>query len=158
MTEIIRVLMMRLTVAGIISAVALSLAKEQAMREVVKLAAGLLMILTLLQSVQQIDMKQIFSASPTEMVTVAEIEEENMQTTIHALENSIASSLKHRAEQNDIKCSIVVEMEKDGEGVLQIGRVCVYYNASDQGKMDALSKLITEECGVPAERQELIQK
>lgn len=158
MTEMIRMLLVRLTIAGMISAVALNLAKEQAMREVVKLATGLLMILTLLQSVQQINFANIFHSSEKTFVSVSEIEEENMQTAINSIENSIARSLKTRAEQNGIKCSIIVEMQTDSEGILQIGKVCVYYNAAEKDKMNQLSKIITEECGVPLERQELIQK
>ena len=52
MTELFSTILLRVTLAGAASAVALRIAGGGTMREVVKLAAGLLMLLALLQPLQ----------------------------------------------------------------------------------------------------------
>ena len=49
MTELLQTILLRVTLAGIASAVALRLVGNGALREIVKMAAGLLLMLALLQ-------------------------------------------------------------------------------------------------------------
>ena len=49
-------------------------------------------------------------------------------------------------------------MANDADGVLQIDHVTVHYGGADAARLDELQTLLTEECGVPADRQELIAK
>ena len=71
---------------------------------------------------------------------------------------TIARAVEQRAEQEGFDCSVKVTMANDADGILQIDRVTVYYGGSDAARLHELQALLTEECGVPASRQELIAK
>ena len=47
-------------------------------------------------------------------------------------------------------------MENDADGILQVGRVTVYYQSTDAARLDELKTLVSEGCGVGADRQEWI--
>ena len=112
MTELLQTILLRVTIAGAVSAMALKLAGGGALKEVVRTAAGLLMLLALLQ----------------------------------------------RAEEAGIPCTVNVEMANDADGLLQVDKVTVYYDSTAANRLSELQSLLTKECGVPAERQELIAR
>ena len=152
MTELFQTILLRITVAGVASAVALRVAGGGALREIVKMAAGLLMLLALLQPLSW------EGWTGTSQEEIDAIGARNAQTTMSTVAATIARSLEQRAEQEGFDCSVEVTMENDADGILQIGRVTVYYGGSDAVRLGELQTLLTEECGVPAERQELIAK
>ena len=49
-------------------------------------------------------------------------------------------------------------MANDADGLLQVDKVTVYYDSVDESRLSELQDLLTKECGVPAERQELIAR
>lgn len=51
-----------------------------------------------------------------------------------------------------------VEMANDADGLLQVDKVTVYYDSTAANRLSELQSLLTKECGVPAERQELIAR
>ncbi len=158
MTGLLHTILMRVTLAGIASAVALRLAGSGAMREVVKLAAGLLMLLALLQPVSQLKGAGIKGLWEYDGVSVSELEEQNMQTVMSTVAASIADSAEQRAADEGIECEVIVTMGNDADGLLQIDHVTVYYHERDEGRLDELRALLLRECGVDEERQELIAR
>lgn len=44
-------------------------------------------------------------------------------------------------------------MANDENGILQVDRVTVYYGGRDAARLEELRAILTEECGVPEERQ-----
>ncbi len=158
MTELFQTILLRITVAGIASAVALRVAGGGALREIVKMAAGLLMLLALLQPLSGLHLLSWEGWTGTSQEEIDAIGAHNAQTTMSTVAATIARSLEQRAEQEGFDCSVEVTMENDANGILQIGRVTVYYGGSDAARLVELQTLLTEECGVPAERQELIAK
>ena len=150
MTELLQTILLRVTIAGAASAVALKLAGGGALKEVVRTAAGLLMAgLHLLSwnwqgSVSQSD--------------IDEMQARNMQTTMSTVAASIAKAVQQRAEEAGIPCTVNVEMANDADGLLQVDKVTVYYDSTAANRLSELQSLLTKECGVPAERQELIAR
>ncbi len=157
MTELLHTILLRVTLAGIASAAALKLSGEGAMKEAVKLSAGLLMLLALLQPLAGIKggFPEMLEAGG---VPVTELEEENMQTVMSTVAASIAESVESRALREGIKCDVVVTMGKDSNGLLQISHVTVYYREQDSGRIEIIKNLLLEECGVEEGRQELIER
>lgn len=157
MTELLQTILLRVTLAGIASAVALRLVGNGALREIVKMAAGLLLMLALLQPLSGLHLLswEDWGMSPPD---VDAIEEQNTRTTMSTIAATIARAVEQRAEQEGFDCSVSVTMANDADGVLQVDRVTVRYGGADAARLDELQTLLTEECGVPVDRQELIAK
>ena len=81
-----------------------------------------------------------------------------MQTTMSTVAASIAKAVQQRAEKAGIPCTVNVEMANDADGLLQVDKVTVYYDSTAENRLSELQSLLTKECGVPAERQELIAR
>lgn len=158
MSELFQTILLRVTLAGAASAVALRLVGGGALREIVRMAAGLLMLLALLQPLSGLHLSLWEGIGGLSQTEIDAIEEQNMQTTMSTIAATIARTVEQRAEQAGFDCSIHVTMANDADGMLQIDRVTVQYSAADAARLDALQAIVTEECGVPAERQELIAK
>lgn len=158
MTELFQTILLRVTLAGVASAVALRVVGGGALREVVKLAAGLLLLLALLQPLGSLRLRPWEGLAGVSQTEIDAIQEQNAQTTMSTIAATIARSLEQRAEQEGFDCSVNVTMANDADGILQIDRVTVYYGGSDAARLSELQTLLTEECGVPVNRQELIAR
>ena len=90
MNELLHTILLRVTLAGAASAAALRMAGSGAMRETVRLAAGLLMLAALLQPLGSLrSAGWSVSAAPDTQA----IRETNMQTAMSAVASSIAKAL-----------------------------------------------------------------
>ncbi len=158
MTGLLHTILTRVTLAGIASAVALRFSGDGPAKEAVRIASGLLMMLALLQPLSGLKLSEIYGSLGKMDIPVSELEEENMQTAMSTVAASIAGTLEKRAADNGIDCDVVVTMENDTNGLLQIGQVTVYYKKSDADKLGMLRGLLQDECGVGPERQELIER
>ncbi len=158
MTGLLHTIIIRVALAGIASAVALKLSGDGPAKEAVRISTGLLMMLALLQPLSQLRLSEVYESFRAGNLETSELEEENMQTVMSTVAASIADTLEARAAENGIKCDVVVSMENDANGLLQIGHVTVYYRKSDADKLDILKMLLLNECGVNPERQELIER
>ena len=116
------------------------------------------MLLALLQPLSGLHLSLWEGGNGLSQTEIDAIEEQNMQTTMSTIAATIARTVEQRAGQEGFDCSIHVTMATDADGMLQIDRVTVQYSAADAARLDALQTIVTEECGVPAERQELIAK
>ena len=142
MNELLHTILLRVTLAGAASAAALRMAGSGAMRETVRLAAGLLMLAALVQP----------------LGSLQAIRETNMQTAMSAVASSIAKALESRAAAEGYDCRFTVTMATDEGGILQVDRVTVHCGADDIAHLREIQELVTSECGVPAERQEVIAR
>lgn len=153
MNELLHTILLRVAVAGAASAAALRLSGTGAMRETVRLAAGLLMLAALLQPLGSLRLPDLGRMTAPDTQTIRET---NMQTAMSAVGSSIAEAMESRAESEGFDCTFSVAMATDESGVLQVDRVTVYCGENELSRIDRLQTLITEECGVPAARQEVI--
>ena len=139
-------------------AMALKLAGGGALKEVVRTAAGLLMLLALLQPLAGLHVLSWNWQGSVSQSDIDEMQARNMQTTMSTVAASIAKAVQQRAEEAGIPCTVNVEMANDADGLLQVDKVTVYYDSTAANRLSELQSLLTKECGVPAERQELIAR
>ena len=158
MTELMQTILLRVTIAGAVSAMALKLAGGGALKEVVRTAAGLLMLLALLQPLAGLHVLSWNWQGSVSQSDIDEMQARNMQTTMSTVAASIAKAVQQRAEEAGIPCTVNVEMANDADGLLQVDKVTVYYDSTAANRLSELQSLLTKECGVPAERQELIAR
>ena len=157
MSELFQTILLRVTLAGIASAAALHIVGNGALREVVRLAAGLLLLLALLQPLSGLRLPA-WADWEADVPDAEAIGAQNAQTTMTTIAATIAHTLEQRAQAEGFDCTVHIAMGNDEDGILQIDRVTVYYSAADAARLEELQTLVTEECGVPAERQELIEQ
>ena len=158
MTELLQTIVLRVTIAGAASAVALRLAGGGALREVIRTAAGLLLLLALLQPLAGLHLLSWHWPGSVKQADLDEMQARNMQTTMSTVAASIAKAVLQSAEDAGLACTVNVEMANDADGLLQVDKVTVYYDSADESRLSELQDLLTKECGVPAERQELIPR
>ena len=147
MTELLQTILLRVTIAGAVSAMALKLA-----------GGGALMLLALLQPLAGRHMLSWNWQGSVSQSDIDEMQARNMQTTMSTVAASIAKAMQQRAEEAGIPCTVNVEMANDADGLLQVDKVTVYYDSTAANRLSELQSLLTKECGVPAERQELIAR
>ena len=113
MNELLHTILLRVTLAGAASAAALRMAGSGAMRETVRLAAGLLMLAALLQPLGSLrSAGWSASAAPDTQA----IRETNMQTAMSAVASSIAKALESRAAAEGYDCRFTVTMASRRNG------------------------------------------
>lgn len=154
MTELFGTVLLRVTLAGLASAAAIAIAQDSALKEITRFAAGLLMLLAFLQPLLRC------SLTVPDLGSIAafrkDVEDTNMQTAMGAMGDSISRSLTKRAAEQGVDCTFSVLMETDTNGTLQIARVCVYFRPGET-RVDEIGEMIQKECGVSAERIELVE-
>lgn len=155
MTELFQTILLRVTLAGIAAAAALRIAGGGALREAVRLAAGLLMLLALLQPLAGLRLPA-WDGLGVSVPDADALGQQNAQTAMSTVAGAIADALALRAEEQGLHASFRVTMTTDADGLLQIDRVAIHYGAADADRLQELQTLVAEECGVPADRQELI--
>ena len=155
MNELLHTILLRVTLAGAASAAALRMAGSGAMRETVRLAAGLLMLAALLQPLGSLRLAGWGASAAPDTQTIRET---NMQTAMSAVASSIAKALESRAAAEGYDFRFTVTMATDESGILQVDRVTVRCGAGDIAHIREIQELVTKECGVPAERQEVIAR
>lgn len=82
MTELLQTILLRVTIAGAVSAMALKLAGGGALKEVVRTAAGLLMLLALLQPLAGLHVLSWNWQGSVSQSDIDEMQARNMQTTM----------------------------------------------------------------------------
>ena len=126
MTELLQTILLRVTIAGAASAVALKLAGGGALKEVVRTAAGLLMLLALLQPLAGLHLLSWNWQGSVSQSDIDEMQARNMQTTMSTVAASIAKAVQQRAQEDaGIPCTVNVEMANDADGLLQVDKVTV---------------------------------
>lgn len=158
MTELITTILIRVTVTGIVSSVAIAVAKGSSNSEIVNIGCGLLMILAFMQPISQIKLPSIGSFFEAPEISAEEIQEANMQTTMGSIGATLAQVMQEHAEEKGIACSFAVAMETDEGGVLQVATVTVYYSAVESTRLAEIAEIIESDCAVTSERQVYIEK
>ena len=93
MTELFQTILLRVTLAGVASAVALRIVGGGALREAVKMAAGLLLLLALLQPLSGLHLLSWEGWTGTPQTDIDAIREQNAQTTMSTVAATIARLL-----------------------------------------------------------------
>lgn len=135
MTELLQTILLRVTIAGAVSAMALKLAGGGALKEVVRTAAGLLMLLALLQPLAGLHVLSWNWQGSVSQSDIDEMQARNMQTTMSTVAASIAKAMQQRAEEAGIPCTVNVEMANDADGLLQVDKVTVYYDSTAANRL-----------------------
>lgn len=157
MIHILRQIIISVTVAAIFSGVMLSFVKDGALRETIRLATGMLMILALLSPMTAFrlpNVRDAFAKNTVEYSTKKAVKD-NEALEASTVGGAISKYMQDQAKSLGIRCSILTQVSKDNQNRLVIDSICINYDkGSVEGDaLEKLSKKIVEECGIPKEKQ-----
>ena len=157
MIEILRQMILGVTAAAILSAVLLEFTQQSALREVVRLAAGMALILALLTPLSRLHMPSLTGWLDGARQQVArqteQAQAQNDAIAQTSVGGAVSDYLAGQAAERGIDCTMRVSFAEDGDGTLRIGgveaRACA---ALTPVQREALSGLIEEACGLTREQ------
>lgn len=156
MIHILRQIIISVTVASIFSAMILTFVKDSALRQTVKLAAGMMMILALFTPFSSYKPVRTQNTLPIrrEIETVtAQAQEKNMRLTTSSISGVIEQYIQSRALQLGVSCKASVTVGIGQDNTLSVAHIQVVYREDDDKKLKKLSEMIEQECGVSADKQ-----
>lgn len=153
MIEILRQMILGVTAAAIFSSVMLQFTQKSALQEIIKLAAGMVMILALLTPLSRISMPS-FSGWMAEVkgsvaAQTGRAQEHNEQIAHSSIAGAVSGYIRDQAEALDMKCSVHTGLSEGEDGTMYISSVKVKGQAFTAEQREKLSALIERDCGVP---------
>lgn len=160
MINLFRILLINVSVAAILAGVSLQFVREGPMREVIRLAAGLMMTLALLVPLTKLPAaRMVFSDALRETETAAALAaEENQRIAASSVGSAIAVYIQSRAGEMGIDCTASVHMSSDENGWLVTEGVTLYLESASEEEIGAVCQMVAQECGIPIYQQEVKEK
>ncbi len=160
--ELFGKIVVSVTVAAIFSGVVMAFLKETAMKEIVRLALGMLLIISVLVPVIQYknDFFNIPVLQEQKMVHTEEVVRKNDRLGFSVIGGKLSEYIKELAEMEGISCSVRTEVSYDDGNNLVIDKVHIEYDEekTDGNKLEALSEIIIENCGIESNKLEFVGK
>ena len=151
MLDVFRQMLVNVSVAGIFAGVALQFVKEGPVREVVRVAAGVMMTLALLLPLAGLPAAGLlFDDALGELQSAAAFAAaENQRVAASSVGNAIAVYIQDRASEMGVKCTAAVQMESDESGRLETRQVTLWIEGADEDTRAAVCQMVAQECGIP---------
>ncbi|MGE4548793.1 MAG: hypothetical protein AB7C89_04460 [Intestinibacillus sp.] len=161
MIELVRQMIVSVTAAAIFSTVMLMIVQKSALHEVIRLATGMLMILALLLPLSRLSLPTFGGAlekirSQTGQ-QVTEAQQKNQEIANSSFGGAVSKYIEEKAAAMGIACTVRTTVAEDDAGTLGISRIQVSSSELTSAQRSQISELIERECGVPPERQELVE-
>lgn len=160
MTELFRSVILGVTVAALFGGIAMTLVHTGTMKEVVRLAAGVMVILSLLMPLSQVRLRL-----PTDWIhaSTQPIDRQVEQATTQSREwraqasaREIGAYLTRRASGEGITCNIEVQASIQDDGVVLLDGATIRGTLS-AAEREQVYRLLETECGIPRERQAYVE-
>ncbi len=150
MLDVFRQMLVNVSVAGIFAGVALQFVKEGPVREVVRVAAGLMMTLALLLPLAGLPAAGLlFDDALGELQSAAAFAAAENRVAASSVGNAIAVYIQDRASEMGVKCTAAVQMESDESGRLETRQVTLWIEGADEDARAAVCQMVAQECGIP---------
>lgn len=150
---ILRSLLLSVSAAALLTGLGLEFVRESAMREMVRLAGGLLMILSILLPLANKPFAQGQIGRQVTWGQTREIEQNNEQIVSQAVSDAISSYVEQKAVENGIACKTEIRMNGTAVSEIQIR-----FQGLTASQRQLLSKIITDDCAIAEEHQKWIQE
>lgn len=150
MIELFRELLIGVAAAALCSGAAILFAKGKAMQEVLRLAAGLAVLLAVLQPLSQFRFPDIYGKKQQTHKAVQVHCDEMQRELANAAAQQVEAYVQARAEQLGVPCTAKLQFVQEAEKTLVTG---VQLTCSRNIDAAALSQMLVSECGIPKELQ-----
>lgn len=156
MTGILRSIVLGVSTAALFGGIAMTFIHTGALREIVRIAVGTMLILALLYPVSKIRLElplKMFQQN-TEAVTQRVNEAKNQQKDWMAQSSAreIGAYLVRKAKSEGIECDIEVQAQLHDDNTVSLEGVTVCADLTSQ-QLEWMEDMLEEECGIPREKQ-----
>lgn len=158
-----RELVVGVSTAAMIGGVALTLVQGGALREIVRLASGLTMLLALLTPLSALRLPsaggwlQGTFAQASTRTEAEQMQARNDELAVGSMARAAASYIEEQAKVLGVRCTAKVTLGQDARGTLTLDAVTVTYHAADSAALNTVRQMIENECGIPQERQSYVE-
>lgn len=161
MIEILRQMIVSVTAAAIFSTIMLMVVQKSALHEVIRLATGMLMILALLLPLSRASfshpLDSLAQHSNKMQQNIRQAQEKNATITKSTFGSAISKYIEDTAAQMGVDCTVQTTLTEDNTGTLIIDHIYVQGESITAEQRSSLSTLLERECGIPSEKQEIIE-
>ena len=159
MMGILKAMLCSVVAAALLGGAAMTLIHAGAMKEIVRLAAGMMMILALLRPMSglRLTLPAAWFQGSTEPVR-QQVEQSRTQWEIWMAESSareVGAYLERKAKKEGVDCRIELRASMQKDGAVSLDSATVYASSEERTK---LTRLLEDECGIPKERQTYVEE
>lgn len=149
MIDLLRQIILCITVVFLFCAVALSLVPDGALKEVIRMGTGLVLILSLVIPLRQSLPHTLTDLLPEVSVPEQQIENVYQQAVIRQVEVETARYVVQQAEALDISCTASVTAAADGDGIVSITAVQIVLDETiSDSSLASLRTRLRQELGI----------
>ena len=153
MMEVFRNMLIAVTTAAVFSGILLNFIKDGAMKEMMRILAGLTIAAAIFVPLIQVrvsgmsfaKMKQTYTQESQQAV------EKNRQLSYNIMEGKISQHIHEAAEKEGISCQVHTYISYDKDNTVTVDRVELSGVAKEQ--QEKLSEMIQQECGIEKKKQ-----
>lgn len=160
MTGILRSIVLGVSTAALFGGIAMTLIHAGALREIVRIAVGTMLILSLLYPISQIHIGLPFTRfqQSTEAVTqrVEQAQEQRKDWMAQSTAQEIGAYLVRKAKNEGIVCDIDVQASLHEDDTVSLDGVTVYASLTPE-QIQWFENMLKDECGIPRERQAYVE-
>ena len=154
MIEVFRQMLLGVSAAAICGGVAMLLAGGGALREIIRLAAGLAVLLAVLSGLRLPDVAgAVRRAAGQAQAQTDEIAAENREVLSSSAMDVTCRYIKRRAAEMGVECRADLDLATDENGILIVAAAHMTCGPANAETMEALKTMVAEECGIPREMQ-----
>lgn len=143
--------------AAICGGIAMTLAGSGALREIIRLAAGLAVLLAVLEPLSGLRLPHIDESLRHTMqhmqAQTAQLQAEQEQVLSASASDMTCRYIQQRAAAWGADCQAVLDLEINNDGVLVVTHAHMTCNAVTPETAAALKTMVEQECGIPQEMQ-----
>lgn len=137
------------TTAAIFLAALMAFVPNGAIREVVRLAGGLVLILALVTPLRNLRITELVrSISDVPEFSPEQVEQEAEEWNQQYIAQEIAQYVSQKAEEMGINCTITIMTEQEGENLILSGAEIVYDSTVEDETKEKMEELMEQECGI----------
>ena len=149
MIDLLRQIILCITAASLFCAVALSLVPDGALKEVIRMGTGLVLILSLVIPLRQSLPHTLTDLLPEVSVPEQQIENVYQQAVIRQVEVETARYVVQQAEALEISCAASVTAAADGDGIVSITAVQIVLDETiSDSSLSSLRTRLRQELGI----------
>lgn len=157
MIEVFRQMLLGVSAAAICGGVAMLLAGGGALREIIRLAAGLAVLLAVLEPLSGLRLPDVAGAvrraAGQAQAQTDEIAAENREVLSSSAMDVTCRYIKRRAAEMGVECRADLDLATDENGILIVTGAHMTCGPANAETMEALKTMVAEECGIPREMQ-----
>lgn len=160
MTGILKSIVLGVSTAALFGGIAMTLIHTGALKETIRLGAGVMVILALLYPISRmrIDLTLDWAHQSTEAITqrVQQVQEQQEQSIAQAAAQEIQAYLVRRAKEHGIVCNVEIRAAMGEDQAVSIQGATVYGSLTD-AERQWMQAMLLEECGIPQEELRYVE-